>query len=279
MDDRLPELLAVHRLGLSFDFILLSAVWRRLRPHERRRAFRKMATLLKPGGVLLMTLRHGPGAPGRPMHEVTVGEVEVLARDHGLGVLRVIGDQPDLSGRFDVTWTLIALQLPDDGSMGLPLIRGIILNDSKSATYKLGLLRAVAKIADASPSLAVATADGADRIEVPLGAGALNWIRSYLPLVRAGLPQMPKNRGAEGLSFAKSGFRALVALNVTAQDLRVGASFVGERATAVVEALGEACRTIADQPARYTTLPNSSAQVFTPSRRAPRLTGSIVLTP
>ncbi len=278
VDDRLPELSSVHRLGLSFDFILLSAVWMHLRPNERPRAFRKMATLLKPGGVMVLTLRHGPSPPDRPMYDVSLGEVEALARDHGLGVVRV-ADQADLMGRFEVSWTIICLRLPDDGSMGLPLVRGVILNDSKSATYKLGLLRAVAKVADAAPSLASAAPGEADRVEIPLGLVALNWIRSYLPLVRAQLPQMPKNRGPEGLGFAKAGFRALMALNFAPQDLRLGASFTGERAAAVAAALAESCDTIVNQPVRFTTLPNSTAKVFEPSRRRVNVRGAVELTP
>jgi SAM-dependent methyltransferase len=50
INDRLPGLEAVHRLGLSFDFILLNAVWMHVVPADRRRAFRKLITLLKPGG-------------------------------------------------------------------------------------------------------------------------------------------------------------------------------------------------------------------------------------
>jgi SAM-dependent methyltransferase len=278
VDDRLPELSRVHRLGLSFDFVLLSAVWMHLPQRDRRRAFRKMATVLAPGGVLLMTLRHGPGAPGPPLYEASLGEVEALARDFGLGVVRVVADRPDPLGLFEVTWTLIVLRLPDDGSMGLPLIRGIILNEIKTATYKLGLLRAVAKIADAAPSLAVVVADESDRVEVPFGMVALNWVRAYLPLVTAGLPQMPGNSGPGGLGFAKSGFRALMAQSVAAQDLRVGASFTGAQATAIMEALGEACRTIEKYPANVTMLPNSSTRIFATSRRAPRLNAFVNLT-
>jgi hypothetical protein len=146
--------------------------------------------------------------------------------------------------------------------MGLPLIRGVILNDEKSSTYKLGLLRAIAKIADAAPSLARPAPDGADAVLVPLGLVALNWIRAYLPLVADGLPQAPNNRGADGLGFAKDGFRRLLALGVTPQDLRVGGALAGERALALFDALREARRTIVEMPARYTTLPNSRAPVF-----------------
>lgn len=62
IDDRLPALQNVHRLGIAFDFILLSAVWMHVPPVERSRAFRKIITLLKPGGLLAITLRHGTSA-------------------------------------------------------------------------------------------------------------------------------------------------------------------------------------------------------------------------
>lgn len=39
VDDRLPGLAAVHRLGLSYDLVLLSAVWMHVPPRERSRAF------------------------------------------------------------------------------------------------------------------------------------------------------------------------------------------------------------------------------------------------
>ena len=51
LDDRLPALDRVHGLGLSFDLVLLSGVWQHVAPGDRARAFRKLATLLKPGGV------------------------------------------------------------------------------------------------------------------------------------------------------------------------------------------------------------------------------------
>lgn len=38
VEDHLPALEAVHRLGVAFDLVLLSAVWQRLAPTERPRA-------------------------------------------------------------------------------------------------------------------------------------------------------------------------------------------------------------------------------------------------
>jgi HNH endonuclease len=245
-------------------------------PAARARAFRKLAILLKPGGVILLTLRKGLSEMDRPMWATPPGEVEAFARIHGLAVLCSVTTADQL-GRAHVCWTSMCLRLPDDGAGALPLLRGIILNDDKSSTYKLGLLRAVARVADTTPALAVPCLDE-DVVEIPLGIIALNWIRMYLPLVMAGLPQMPGNSGPDGLGFARTGFRELVAHNIAGQDLRVGASFTGERARAVTRALSEPRRTIADMPANYTRFPNSDTRVFRVlSSSTPRVTAELTL--
>jgi SAM-dependent methyltransferase len=261
LDDRLPGLVSVHGLALGFDLILLSAVWQHVAPADRPRAFRKLTTLLKPGGLMLMTLRHGPAPVDRPMHPVSLSEVEGLARVNGVEVLRVV-DKNDAMARSDVRWTMVALRMPDDGAGALPLIRGIILADDKSSTYKLALMRAVARIAEHAPATAVPAADDTDAIDIPLGLVALFWVRMYLPLVRAGLPQAPRNSGPEGLGFAKAGFRALLDQAFAPQELRVGATFAGERACSVHAAIGEAAATIATMPANFIRFPNSDHRVF-----------------
>ncbi|MBX3566319.1 MAG: class I SAM-dependent methyltransferase [Sphingomonas sp.] len=241
LGDRLPGLAKVHALAIGFDLILLSAVWQHVAPEDRPRAFRKLATLLKPGGLLVLSLRSGPALADRPMYEVGVGEVESLAHSHGLEVARIAA-RPDAQHRDDVQWTTIVLRLPDDGSGALPLIRGIILADDKSSTYKLALLRAVARIAEHAAATALPAEDGSDSVVLPLGLVALFWIRMYLPLVRAGLPQAPRNSGPDGLGFAKSGFRQVMALAVALTELRVGAIFAADTGSAVASALERGCR-------------------------------------
>lgn len=156
----------------------------------------------------------------------------------------------------------MALRMPDDGTGALPLVRGIVLCDEKSSTYKLALLRAVARIAEYAPAAATPAPDGRDAVEVPLGMVALNWLRMYLPLVRANLPQMPGNIRTERLGFAKDGFEALLVLGTSPIELRVGAVFIGDHAQAVASALSRAAHTIAKMPATFTRYPNSDAQVF-----------------
>lgn len=276
IDDRLPDMSAVYRLGLAYDLVLLSAVWMHVPPDTRARAFRKVVTLLKPGGTIFISLREGESEADRPMWETPPGEIEALSRSLGLQVLTSVAT-PDRLERPGVRWTVMCLRLPDDGAGALPLLRGIILKDGKSSTYKLGLLRAVARMADTAPALAHPRADE-DVVELPLGAVALNWLRMYIPLVRAGFPQRLTNSGPDGLDFAKGGFRQLLADGVVAQDLRIGMPFVGDRAAALRSALIEATHTIARRPAHYTTFPNSDTPVFAASRASPpRLDGDLVL--
>lgn len=276
VDDALPGLERSHSLGLSFDFILMSAVWQHVEPADRARAFRKVATLMKPGGTLVMTLRNGHAPGNMDMHPTSASEVEGLARAYGLEVLRV-ASSPDQGGRTEVSWQIMAMRMPDDGTGALPLVRGIVLSDGKSSTYKLGLLRAITRIADYSPAVAEPVSDGRDAVEVPLGLVALNWIRMYLPLVRGGLPQAPSNRGSSGLSFARDGFETLLTANAVPADLRIGASLSPEGALAVSSAITRAAETIAKMPATFTRYPNGGAPVFDVTRRRPGKGGLITL--
>ena len=273
VDDRLPGLEFVHRLGMAFDFVLLSAVWMHVALADRRRAFRKLATLLKPGGRMVMSLRHGTPDPERAMHPVSRAEIERLAAEHGAMVTRVIR-APDSLGRADVGWETIVVQLADDGTGALPLIRHIVLNDAKSSSYKLALLRVVARAADASPGLAMP--DGDDAVILPLGLVALYWVRSFLPLIATDLPQTPSSRSGDGLGFVKEPFRRLI--GTAPPELRVGAHFKGDAATALAAAVRDAANTITRMPANYITYPGSDRQVFGVTQRRPsRVAGSLVL--
>ena len=90
IDDTLPALGAVTRSGLSFDLILMSAVWMHVSTGDRPRAFRKLVNLLKPGGLIAITLRHGPAEPERAINTVSLAEIEALARNHGAFIERSI---------------------------------------------------------------------------------------------------------------------------------------------------------------------------------------------
>ena len=115
LPDSLPALHCTLETGLTFDVILLSAVWMHVTPSDRALAFRQLINLLKPGGLIALSLRHGPAEPLRAMHPVSADEIRRLARDHGAVVERcVTGD--DHLGRPDVRWTRVAVRLSDDGA-------------------------------------------------------------------------------------------------------------------------------------------------------------------
>lgn len=211
---------------------------------------------------MAFTLRLGEPDAERGMHPVSLEELQCLAREHGAYVEHT-GTCPDALGRDGVSWAECALRLPDDGTGALPLLRHVILNDDKSSTYKLALLRSLCRIADAADGLAYPESDGTVRL--PLGLVGLVWIRLFLPLLQRGLPQLPAHDGTtRGLAFAKEGFQGLLRGGVAAMDLRVGMRFEGERAGALHRAVREAAQTIARMPAYYTTYPNGG-QIFTPA--------------
>lgn len=254
-DDRLPSLSRLTALGLAADLILVSGVWQHVAPTDRTRAFRKLAGLLRSGGLLAITLRDGPAGDGREMHPTSLAEIETLAMASGMAVERVHPAQ-DAMGRPEVTWTNVALRLPDDGTGALPLLRYLILNDQKSSTYKLGLLRALCRAADGSGGLARDVGDGS--VELPLGIVALNWLRLYLPLLKAGLPQSPSDVGGSGLGFVREGLRSLMAGAAGYLDIRVGSVFGADRAPALHGALKDAAGTIAKMPANFLTYPGGN---------------------
>lgn len=247
--DRLPGLERTLRLGKAFDFILLSAVWMHVAPDDRPRAFRKLMSLMKPGGCMALTLRHGPAAAGQLIYESSAGEMETLCRAHGAYIQAIHDDVPDLHGRADVTWTQLLIRLPDDGTGALPLLRHIILNESKSSTYKPALLRTLCRIADGAAGMA-RTHDG-DTVALPLGLVALFWLRLYKPLIAAGLPQAPTHQGLSGLGFVKEGYRAI--LDLSPLELHPGRRFDRTTFAALHTALKQVADVIQKMPARHIT--------------------------
>ena len=249
--DRLPDLTKTFRTGISFDFILVNAVWMHVAPSDRKRAFRKLITLLKPGGVIAFTLRE-PIDTARDMYPVSGAEIEELSRQHGAFVERR-SDGADFLGRTPIRWEQIAVRVPDDGTGALPLIRHVILNDDKSSTYKLALLRVLCRLADGAAGWATdAPGDAPDHVTLPLGLVALYWIRLFKPLLARGLPQSPENQGLARLGFVKPpGFPRL--MEVPDIDLRVGMRVAEDRGRDLHRALRDSRNTIVNMPVKYLT--------------------------
>ena len=108
VDDSLPLLRRLDTRQGPFDVIVLSAVWMHLDAAERLKAMSRLRKLLAPRGIVLMSLRHGPVPPGRRMFDVTADEVARQGQDQGLELAARVA-RPDMLGRADVHWTLLAL--------------------------------------------------------------------------------------------------------------------------------------------------------------------------
>ena len=271
-DDELPELKSLRAAGHRFNLILLSAVWMHVLPNKRERAFRIISELLAPGGVLVFTLRHGHDEQEnleRGFFPVSSGELENYAKQRALAQVLNTGSEDHLA-RSDVRWETLVFQLPDDGTGSLPLLRHIIVNDDKSATYKLGLLRALIRIAEGAPGMVTKRTD--DTVEIPFGLVGLYWVKLYMPLVlQYGLIQRPGHDpvNESGLGFAKEHFYQLKQLS--SFDLRIGAMFGATHARPVVGAIKDVCENIQKMPANFITYPGSNVQVFDCERETVRL--------
>lgn len=109
LDDSLPELASLAAREGSFDLVMLTAVWMHLDEPQRRRAMPRVAGLVRQGGVMMLSLRHGPVPPGRRMFDVTAAETITLAAAEGLTPVLVLDAQDGLLGRPGVSWTRLAL--------------------------------------------------------------------------------------------------------------------------------------------------------------------------
>ena len=257
LDDRLPALEKVLKSKCSFDLVWVSAVWHHLPASQRARAFRKLVSVLSPGGSMMVSLRQGAPTPGRPIHPASCEEIERLARRHGLQVVRVQASS-DSNRRAGVSWEVVWFQLPDDGTGALPLLRHVVFNDQRSSTYKLALLRTLLRIADSAAGFARPGRDD-NHVDLPLGLVALFWIRSFRPLIERGFPQRPGGNSTR-LGFVKEGFRGLMTRSHF--DLRVGQRFSGQDAENLIRALADAANCIVRMPANYITYPGSEQRLF-----------------
>jgi 2-polyprenyl-3-methyl-5-hydroxy-6-metoxy-1,4-benzoquinol methylase len=108
LDDSLPDLASLRARGEQFDVVMLTAVWMHLDEQQRRRAIGNVAALVG-GGVMIMTLRHGPVPPGRRMFKVSAEETISLAEPLGL---RCVLNRPAESSlrQPGVSWTRLALR-------------------------------------------------------------------------------------------------------------------------------------------------------------------------
>lgn len=280
LSDSLPSLQTVTKLEVSFDLILLSAVWMHIPPSERPRAIRKLANILKPGGKIVISLRHGQTEEDfneRKMHLVCADELKKLASKVGLFCRLETPKESDKLERSHISWQTVVLQMPDDGTGAFPFIRHVAINDGKSATHKLALLRVLLRIADGHPGAVIRREPSAngDRVILPVGLVALYWCHQYKDLIdQHALFQTPNSK--PNMGFMKvDGWHKLT--HRSASDYRVGNLFTGDDAIALYKTISASVRNIKEMPCTYIKLPNSEQTVFEVDNKTVRAKNSIFL--
>jgi SAM-dependent methyltransferase len=280
LEDSLPALSNVTKQEISFDLILLSAVWMHIPASDRTRSIRKLANLLKPGGKLVISLRHGQTTEEckqRKMHHVCADELKKIATDVGLFTKLETAKEEDKLGRNHVSWQTVVLQMPDDGTGAFPFIRHVAINDGKSATHKLALLRVLLRIADGHPGAVLQRESSplGDRVILPVGLVALYWCHQYKNLIdKHNIFQRPGDD--PNMGFMKpNGWHKLI--HRTSSDYRIGNLFTGEDAVSLHKTISAAVSNIKAMPCHFITLPNSDETVFEVASKTVKAKDSIFL--
>jgi protein-L-isoaspartate O-methyltransferase len=114
LDDSLPELSLVRQRGEAFDAVMLTAVWMHLDERQRRQGMPVVASLVRDGGVMIMSLRHGPVPRRRRMFDVSAEETIALGNAEGLNpILNLPTESIQEANRLaGVTWTRLAFRKP-----------------------------------------------------------------------------------------------------------------------------------------------------------------------
>ncbi len=110
IDDSLPALDSLNNYCNLFDLILASGIWHHLDPGEQKQSLQRVAALLKPGGILLLTLRNGPAGIGVHLFPTDARQTIADAGSFGLATLLLLENVPSMmKGKDGVRWSKLAL--------------------------------------------------------------------------------------------------------------------------------------------------------------------------
>ena len=111
LDDRLPSLAKTQMHG-PFGLVTLSGVWQHIDDAEREIAMAALGRMTVTDGLLVMSLRHGPGASGRRAFPVSPNDTIEAAGRSGFGLLRQTEARSIQPGNqaMGVRWTWLAFE-------------------------------------------------------------------------------------------------------------------------------------------------------------------------
>lgn len=111
LDDRLPELAKLQSQE-PFGMILLCGVWQHIEDDARQVAMTALGHIAADNGLLIMSLRHGPGAPGRRVFPISPESTIAAAKRSGFDIVRQLkadSIQPE-NRAAGVYWTWLAFR-------------------------------------------------------------------------------------------------------------------------------------------------------------------------
>ncbi len=256
----LPGDLPVDRV---FSAVLCSAVLMHVPAEEWFEAVYALRRLLAPSGRAIIFVSTGRqvdpvtsrDAEGRLFHEPSPEAAQLLFERVGFKLLS-LQTTPDRMGRAELRWHVFVFEWPSQVTLPpLDIIQRIIGAESKSATYKLALLRALSEAAARNMHSAVPLADG--RVGLPLDLLAEKWLRYYWPLFESGRFIPGANGERPGAAKPLAFRRALTVLVERYRNVGgypafniewSGAALIGAARTELGEALKRIRRAILDGP-------------------------------
>ena len=199
-------------VGRPYDGVICSAVLMHVPEAEQFNAAFSLKRLLKEKGRLFISVpsarpglnEAGRDEAGRLFKPLEPEYVILLFERLGFQLLRRWEDADGLR-RAGVRWNSFLFEL--DSARGRPLekIAQVINQDTKDATYKLALLRALSEIGTKNTHLVEWV--GADEVAVPMKLIAEKWLRYYWPLFQRVdfIPQKNGERvdGPKSVAFRK----------------------------------------------------------------------------
>ncbi|KPW44789.1 hypothetical protein ALO95_102041 [Pseudomonas syringae pv. antirrhini] len=108
LNDCLPDLSSLDKN--TYDFVLMSAIWMHIAPHERKSSLKRISSLLKEDSYLAITLRIGKPDLSRTMYSVSEEELLTQSFETNLDPIYISREIKDPLNRNEVTWKKIVLQ-------------------------------------------------------------------------------------------------------------------------------------------------------------------------
>ncbi|MBU2919356.1 class I SAM-dependent methyltransferase [Psychrosphaera sp. F3M07] len=109
LDDSLPALTKVTKQEVSFDLILLSAVWMHMNAEDQIEALNTLSKLVSTNGLIVITLRIGEFSDGRIAH--VIDESKLMQQANKLNFDVILNESSvDALDRSDVTWKTLVFK-------------------------------------------------------------------------------------------------------------------------------------------------------------------------